>query len=312
MNKFHFSSVVSQSHLFKFMIMHDTLVYHCDDFHIFVLCVDNQAYKMLKAMNLYKVTLIQLHDIEDQELLSVKSNRSYHEYCWTLKPAMLYYTMCKFPSAQYYAHLDADLCFFSNPAFIFKEAPDASLYLTDHHNSDRFMHYYNLTGRYNTGFVGCKNDSIAFNAIAWWRNKCIEKCTVEMDVVNKTFGDQRYVDNWPTLFQNVHVVNTVGANAALWNIEKYNVSFRNGEVYVNNDRLIFYHFSGFSILSSREFDLCHYYHIDNHNIVQLIYLPYMILLSQTIKKIRKVYPNFSQGFMKREFVKDKHYYRLYR
>ncbi|QZY57018.1 hypothetical protein [Crassaminicella profunda] len=310
MNKFHFSTVVSQSHVFKFIVMYNTLTYHCNDFRLFALCVDEKTYKILKDMNYHNVTLIQLHEVEDEELLRAKSNRIYHEYCWTLKPVVLYYIMCNFPTAQYYAHLDADLCFFSNPELIFQEAPNASLYITEHHNSNRFMHYYNLTGRYNTGFVGCKKDDIALSAIGWWKNKCIEKCSVEMDVINKTFGDQRYVEVWPTLFQNVHVVNTIGANAALWNIERYNVSHRNREVYVNNNPLIFYHFSGFCILSPKEFNLCHYYHINDKKVVKLIYLPYMILLSEAIKKIKEGYPNFSSGFSKRNVVPNMHYYRL--
>ncbi|MCT4621491.1 MAG: hypothetical protein N4A62_19150 [Marinisporobacter sp.] len=310
MAKFHFSTVVSESHLFKLIIMHDTLGYHCKDFHLFILCVDQNAYKILKNMKWSNTTLIQLEELEDQDLLRAKSNRNYHEYCWTLKPAMLYYVMNRFQNAQYYAHLDGDLCFFSNPEMIFNEAPDAALYLTDHNNSQRFMHYYELTGKYNTGFVGCKNDAIALKAIAWWRSKCIERCTSEMDVANKTFGDQRYIEAWPVLFQNVHIVNTIGANAALWNIENYDVSLKNRKVFVNDVPLIFYHFSGFSILSPNEFNLCWYYRIKNQEVVQRIYLPYMILLSETIQKIKKIYPDFSKGFMNRKIVPNMHYYKL--
>lgn len=310
MSKFHFSTVVSETHLFKSIVMHNTLGYHCNDFHLFVLCGDANTYKILKSMHWKDTTLLQLHEVEDEDLLKAKSNRSYHEYCWTLKPAMLHYVLNKFPSAQYYAHLDADLCFFSSPELLFQEAPTAALYLTDHHNSQRFIHYYHVTGRYNTGFVGCSNYPIALEAIDWWRNRCIHKCAVEADTVNKTFGDQRYVEAWPTLFSNVHVVNTIGANAALWNIEEYKVSFRNGKVFVNEEPLIFYHFSGFTILSEKEFNLCWYYYIRDHNTVQLIYLPYMILLSEAIEKIRKAYPHFSKGFIHKSVVPNTHYYRL--
>lgn len=290
--------------------MHNTLGYHCNDFHLFILCMDTNTYEILNGMDWKDVTLVQLHEVEDKDLLKAKSNRSYHEYCWTLKPVILQYMIKKFPTAQYYANLDADLCFFSSPEPLFNETPNAALYLTDHHNSQRFIHYYPVTGRYNTGFVGCSNHPIALEAVDWWKNRCIHKCTVEADIVNKTFGDQRYVEAWPILFSNVHVVNTIGANAALWNIEEYEVTFRNEKVYVNEEPLIFYHFSGFSILSVKEFNLCWYYFIKDDNTVQGIYLPYMILLSETIKKIKKDYPHFSKGFVSKNIVPNTHYYRL--
>lgn len=127
---------------------------HCDDFHLYVLCVDQKAYELLQHVPWEHVTFVQLHEMEDPELLQAKSNRTFHEYCWTLKPAFLFHVMSKWDNAEYFAHMDTDLFFFSDPARIFAENPTASLYLTDHRNSPRFMPYYERTGRYNTGFVG--------------------------------------------------------------------------------------------------------------------------------------------------------------
>ncbi len=47
-----------------------------------------------------------------------KSNRIFHEYCWTLKPIFLYYVINKYDNAKYYAHVDADLFFFSDLDYI--------------------------------------------------------------------------------------------------------------------------------------------------------------------------------------------------
>ncbi len=60
-----------------------------------------------------------------------------------------------------------------------------------------------------------------------------------MNEEKKTYGDQRYVEKWPAQFEDVHVTESIGANAALWNIEQYDVSLRGGAVYVNDTPLIF-------------------------------------------------------------------------
>jgi len=309
MNKFHFTTVVSNDYLFKFSAMYTSLAAHCQDFHLFILCANAEAHAILAHMAWKNVTLVSLSEIEDLELLQAKSNRSFHEYCWTLKPVFLHYILKKHPEAYYFAHLDGDFLFFSNPEQIFAENPTASLFLTDHNNSERFMHYYDLTGKYNTGFVGCRNDAIALAAIERWRNQCIEYCKAEMDTVRKSCGDQRYVEDWPDKYKKVHTVNSIGANTAMWNIEQYKVSNREGQIYLNEEKLIFYHFSGLSIISPKEFNLNWYYPIDDVT-VQLIYLPYIYLLSGFMQHYQMIFPWFKAGISGSMHAPNMHYYRL--
>ncbi|MFT9494834.1 hypothetical protein [Anaerosolibacter sp.] len=306
MNKYHFSTVISNKYVFKSIVMHDSLTKHCFDFHLFMLCVDNEAFEILSNMRWTNVTLIQLKDIEDAELLQAKSNRSHLEYCWTLKPAILRYIMNVYPHAQYFGHLDADICFFSNIDDVFKESPNASLFLTDHQNSERFLYTYDLTGRFNTGFVGCRNDPTGHAAIEWWKRRCLEWCYTDNKVEEKLFGDQRYVERWAELFGNVHVVCNTGANVAIWNIEKYKVSLRNGTAYINDSILVFYHFSGFSMYGPKEFNLSWFFQLPQP-VVEHIYMPYVLLLSRAIGIVQSMNPNFSHGFTKRGEVPDVHY-----
>lgn len=306
MSKYHFSTVISNKYVFKSIVMHDSLTRHCSDFHLYMLCVENEAYEILLGMPWTNVTLIRLADIEDADLLQAKGNRTHLEYCWTLKPAILRHVMNAYPHAQYFAHLDADLCFFSSVEAIFNEAPDASLFLTDHQNSERFLYTYDLTGRFNTGFVGCRNDAIGHTATEWWKRRCLEWCYTDNKVEDKLFGDQRYVERWAELFGNVHVVCNPGANVAIWNIEKYEVTLRNGVTYINDSQLIFYHFSGFSIYGSKEFNLSWFFQLPQP-VVEYIYMPYVFLLSRAIQIIQSRYPSFSHGFIKRGEVPDIHY-----
>ena len=133
---------------------------------------------------------------------------------------------------------------------------------------------------------------------------------MEYDTVNKTFGDQRYVEDWPNIFQNVHIVNSIGANAALWNIKNYKAYKKNNIVYLDESPLLFYHFSGIIILGEREFDLCPYYHIEDENLINYIYDPYIRWLSESIKNVKKEFPWFNAGFVHKDNIVNLHNYKI--
>lgn len=312
MDKFHFTTVLSESHLFKLIPMYISLKENCKSFKLYILCANNSVYNILNKIKFENIILIQLTDIEDFEksLKKAKESRSFHEYCWTLKPVLLHYIMNRYDEAQYYAHLDADLFFFSNVEEIFNENPKATIFLTDHRNSEEFKQYYELSGLYNSGFVGFRNNNISKKAVKLWMDRCIKKCTAVYDKENKTFGDQRYVEDWPKIFQNVHVVNSIGANAAFWNIKQYKVSKKGDNIFLNDEKLLFYHYSGLSIIGPKEFDLSYYYHIEDNNIVNYIYVPYINILSTAIENIKIEFPWFNLGFIDKKYLPNKHNYIL--
>ncbi|QEK12100.1 hypothetical protein FQB35_06765 [Crassaminicella thermophila] len=309
MRRFHFSTIASNNYLYKLIVMYKSLEYYNNDFHLHVLCVDEEVYNILSNLKFKHLKCYKIYHIQDKDLMKAKANRTRQEYAWTLKPAMMYYVMKNFSSAQYYAHIDADICFYSSLENIFNENIDASLYLTDHNNSNRFMDTYDVTGRYNTGFVGCKNNNDALSAVVWWKKQCIKWCYKEPDIKAKLFGDQRYVERWANLFSNVHIVNTKGANVAVWNIDNYHISYRDGAIYVDDDKLIFYHFSGLSIYNSREFNLAWFKGLPD-SAVKLIYIPYLNLLSEAIENVQNIFHNFTKGFTRKGQIPDIYYYRL--
>jgi hypothetical protein len=253
---------------------------------------------------------VMLSEIEDESLLRAKGDRIFHAYCWTLKPAFLHYVMEKFAECQYFAHLDADLFFFESPDSVFYEDPTASLFLTHHRNSRDFLKYYGITGVFNTGFVGCRNDIVARAAVRKWKDQCIEYCPINEDPLRKLFGDQRYVETWPEEYKGVHVAQSLGINTALWNIQNYTVSIKNNKVYLENYPLIFYHFSGMTIISKNEFNLNWYYHIDDQMVLNYIYMPYVLTLVNVMNEMNAYFPWFIAGFLKKEYTPDTHYFIL--
>jgi hypothetical protein len=308
MSKYHFSTVVSQDHLFKYLAMVSSLRANGSDFKVFTLCVNEIVWHILNKINIEEIVPVMLNDVESDMLVRAKNERPFQAFCWTLKPVFLHYVMEKYPDCKYFAHLDADLFFFSDPEKIFLENPSASLFLTHHRNSRDFLKYYGSTGVFNTGFVGCKNNVNAMDAVTKWKTQCILYCPIKEDKARKLFGDQRYVESWPEEFRGVHVVRSKGANAALWNVQNYTVNEKKGKIYVDDHPLIFYHFSGLTIISRNEFNLNWYYHIDDKTVLEYIYKPYINTLVHIMNEMYRYFPWYIAGFLPKEYTPDTHYY----
>lgn len=310
MNRIHYTTVISNSYLYMFLVMYNSLLEHSNDFHIYVLCMNRDAYEILCAMQLKHATCISLEDFENQALKDIKHYRTNQEYAWTLKPSFLHHVMSKFSHAEVFTHVDADICFYSDPEKVFDENVKASLYICDHMHSSRFIDFYNTTGRYNSGFVGCKKDDIGCTAIEWLKNKAIEWCYNIQDTENKLYGEQRYLESWPSLFgDQLHIITSKGANAAPWNIDNYELSVHEKKLFLDEDELIFYHFSGMSILGAKEFNLAWFKGLPDHA-VKLIYIPYADMLAQVIAQVEGQFPSFKHGFAAKETIPITNYYKV--
>lgn len=304
-----FTTIISNSHIYKFLVLYKTLLHNCNSFRLFVLCVDNKAETILKRQNLKNVTVILYSQIIDDDLEAIKCLRTKTEFCWTLKPSLLNYVMNNYKDADYYAHIDSDLCFFCDPMQIFNENPNANIFLTSHNNSNRFYKYYDITGVYNTGFVGFSNSIVSKVAVLNWRMECNNWCYVQHDQQKGLYGDQRYVEKWPRIYSGVHIVNSKGANVAIWNIDNYSIKVLNNHVFIDNDILTFYHFSGLNSYNAHEHNLSHFYRLCDEA-VRLIYYPYLSLLCSTIEDLQKNKIYISEAFVKKGCICDVHYFLL--
>ena len=72
-------------------------------------------------------------------------------------------------------------------------------------------------------------------------------------VEKERFGDQKYLNKWPTLYKKLKIIENIGANVAIWNIKNYKWSL-NDRVYVNNTPLIFYHFANIFQIDNYRFN----------------------------------------------------------
>ena len=124
----------------------------------------------------------------------------------------------------------------------------------------------------------------------WWRKQCIKTCS--RFPIDGTFGEQKYLDEFESLGSNVKVIENVGLNVAPWNISNYRVKTDNsGNLMVNDNKLIFYHFHALKVAGEKSFKVENEIGVDTYQLTnpnyylgksvkELIYKPYLEILKE--------------------------------
>ena len=266
-----------------------------DDFILFVHCIDEASYKLFKKIEAKNVSFIREKKL-DERIRMVKAERKIHEYCWTLKPVICEYVLTSYPSVKRITYLDSDLFFWSDPRQIFKNQPDCSVLLSieeKYHpniNPRIVQRKSKITGIYNSGFISFKNDDSGVQAVKWWKEKCMEGCRIAPE--EGLFGDQKYLDDLSTLFLSCCDITTPGVNIGPWNVLKYQFFNVNDSILVDENLLIFYHFSGLRVAAKE--DIQFVYRV-NRKKLPFIYRLYINAIKEVIELLEKLDPDFN-GF----------------
>lgn len=226
------------------MALYDSLKRHCPSFHLWILALSPECHEALRQFRPDHVTLLRLEDIEngDVDLLSAKQNRALVEYYFTLSPSLPLYILNHFDHVDMITYLDSDLFFFGNPEPIYDEIGLNSVSIIAHRFPPR-LKSFEKHGIYNVGWMSFRRDINGFACLQWYRDKCNEWCYDKID--GDRYADQKYLDKFVQLFDQVHIIEHKGANLAPWNVDNYYITEREGYIYVDEVPLIFFHFQGF-------------------------------------------------------------------
>ena len=289
----YYVTLFDSNYLSRGFVLYQSLLRHGGEFHLWIVCFDDLVYELLSKLYLEKVTLVSLSQFEDEKLLRIKPQRTRQEYCWTCTPSTALYVLNTESYVDVITYLDADLMFFSSPEPIFAEAGNASILLTEHRYLPEFDKSV-TSGIYNVQFISFRRNSEGLQALNWWRDRCIEWCFARVE--DNKFGDQKYLDDWPQRFTDVHVIQHLGAGVAPWNSAQYSFKKIENQVYVENIFLIFYHFHALKVHHFNIGYSCDGYPIKT-DVRKLIYSKYFHELGEAYKKIRTIEPNFNLGIV---------------
>lgn len=97
-------------------------------------------------------------------------------------------------------------------------------------------------GVFNLGFLALTRSPQGHAFADWWASRLNMFC--HDDIPRGIFTDQKWVDLAPCFF-DVFVLKHPGYNVAPWNLSMRKITLENGNYFVNNEPLRFFHFSGF-------------------------------------------------------------------
>ena len=187
-------------------------------------------------------------------------------------------------------YVDSDLFFFDKPEVLLSELTESKkdVLITKHNYTPRYDQT-KTSGTYCVQFMTFKNNDSALSVLRWWMDRCDEWCYNRFE--DGKFGDQRYLEDWTERFQCIHVLRNTGGGVAPWNIQQHSCS---SGPYIDDKKIIFYHFHGLIWCSENEFDASVYRLSDS--VRNIIYKPYLMALLNSLYEIREtIDPRFSMG-----------------
>ncbi len=294
-----YCSIASMEYIHKILLLYDSLLEHDNNFRFFIICMSKETKALLNDLKLEKAVLLTIDQIErtDTQLAAVKSQRNEKEYAWTSKASVFLYLFRNYSDVEHLLWLDGDIVFYSSPEPIFQELKQCSLLLTRERFKGENKKLDNVYGIYNTGLMGLKRDKEAMGFIKWYRRKCLEWCYDQ--VTPSRFGDQKYLEVIGKRNTGIYISKSKTTNAAMWNMENSKVETSEGQVYIDGEKLMFFHFSSFFILSENEFDLWMWEQPKlDEKIKEAVYFPYVKAIKGAIELMKTKEKDISQFISK--------------
>lgn len=282
--KRHFVTLFDKNFLPSGICLYQSLNKTHKNFILWVLCMDDEVWVQLNSLSFDNVRLIKLSEIETDELLVVKKERTRVEYCWTLTPFTPKIIFEREPSIDYVTYIDADLYFFDSTTKIFDEFEKSNghVLITEHGYASQYDKS-EKSGIYCVQFMIFRNTTEALTVLSWWQEKCIEWCFNRCE--DGKCGDQKYLDDWPQRFGSViHVLTNLSLTLAPWNLVRFF-----GQIN-QNYRPTFFHFHGLRIISNNTIRLYFGYKIPKSGMTY--YREYTEMLINVMAEIKSRFGSF--------------------
>jgi hypothetical protein len=229
------------------------------DYKLHVLAIDDDAYIKLsnfKNVNNSNIEPYKLEDLinEDPFLAKSRYNKPSHEalnvrggdikkamhmqFIWSLAPYFTWFCMENI-DCDSIMYIDADIYFFGNWQDIYKHTSDISVGIVEHR-----CPYSPMNGKYNVGIVYFKNDFDGYKCLTWWKN-CLLFTDNDYNQTHGTCGDQKYLELFETLFNNVASLDPHIGHLAPWNFAYHRYDGEHILWNSKRQKLTYCHFSNF-------------------------------------------------------------------
>lgn len=172
------------------------------------------------------------------------------ELLTSVKPFYVEWLFDHFTEAESIVYLDPDIKLFQPLTRLLEALQKYDIVLTPHYTApinDNCLPtelHVMQTGVFNLGFIAVKRSGNTKAMLHWWQSRLKDQCLI--DLARGLFVDQLWANLIPVYFDKVLIERYPGYNMAHWNLHERTLEKRNGEWFVNNQPLVFYHFSHYN------------------------------------------------------------------
>lgn len=231
------------NYLSRAIVLRNSLTKNSPTSFLFIVCHDEKTFQMALEIGIPPNCLIQLNSVISHFpcLEEARENRSRIEFLFCLTPYILRY-LIEILKIDEVIYIDADKLILANPEILFLRKQNPRIAITSHNFTKDLVHLAKF-GIYNVGIILVKKDAEVISLLKWWSDKCFASTSI--DGTNPdVFGDQKYLDEFPSIFPETINYENPGVNSAPWNCESVYVV---GGLLLREDPvspLITFHFSG--------------------------------------------------------------------
>jgi lipopolysaccharide biosynthesis glycosyltransferase len=257
MNELAVCTIITKSYLPYARTLASSLMKHNPDVVLYVLLVDRiDCYFDPSLENFKFIYLEDLSNAEEIEQMCFYYNA--FELCCALR-GFLHEYMFDRTNIRKWIFLDSDIMIFSPLDVIFEQLKTTSILLTPHNTikpiNDKYIASCEVSilrcGLYNAGFLGLNRTAISKEFIAWFKNRLKNFAFDDTNQEKRDRGlfvDQLWLNLAPLYFDDVKNCSEPGANLGYWNFfDRILTKDSFGEIKVNEEPLLFIHFSGWDI-----------------------------------------------------------------
>ena len=216
-----YCTLFDSNYMDKGLVLYDSMCEHLGDFKLYVFAFDDLCYEILKKEAHRNMVVVSMKEFETPELLKVKGERTRAEYCWTCSPWTIKHVIEHYgePICTY---IDADMMFFSSPQPVFDDMKEkgCSVIIVPHRfkSEKKEKKAHEKVGSYCVEFNTFVHDVNGMKVLNWWADKCLEWCFYAVPGTTEWYGDQKYLNAFPELFEGVYICEHYGVGLAPWNL----------------------------------------------------------------------------------------------
>ncbi len=296
----------SANHLAQAKGLGDSLLQHNPGYKLMIGLVDKLAGRVTSDY-CSPHELVEAHELNISEFSQMCEAYDVFELNCALKVFFAIHAFKKY-KAEKVIFLDSDMLVFSSLHFVENELEKKSILLTPHiltpfkkDGKRPFEREMLKNGVFNGGFFAVKNNEEGNSFLNWWKERMIDQCYVNLK--EGMFVDQKWLNLAPIFFSALGWLQHPGCNAAYWNLHERTISKKENQFYVNDEPLLFFHFSGYSMdlphQISRHQDRV--FMEDNTALKELFALYHQLLIENNHPEMRsfKCYYSKNNNFLKK-------------